>query len=124
MVSKLISRNPWTTVGGMDWFSTPIDEMKHGNSYLDLPKSFKFYPSHTNKQFFRCYRPSLTKSNFFFSFYPSQISLRKFWLSRIGFSFENKKVMIEKVILYRLSRVCFFVCDMTNKRSFSSELAS
>jgi len=40
MVSKLISRNPWTIVGGMDWFSTPIDEMKHGNSYLDLPKSF------------------------------------------------------------------------------------
>ena len=40
IVSKLISRIPWTTVGGMDWFSTPIDEMKHSNSNLDLPKSF------------------------------------------------------------------------------------
>ena len=84
-------------------------------TYQSLSGTLQFYPSHTNKQFFRCYRPSLTKSNFF-SFYPSQISLQKFWLSRIGFSFENKKVMIEKVILYRLSRVCFFVCDMTNKK--------
>ena len=24
----------------MNWFSTPIGETKHGNSYLDLPKYF------------------------------------------------------------------------------------
>ena len=32
--------------------------------------------------------------------------------------------MIKKVILYRFSTERFFVCDMKNKRRFSSKLAS
>ena len=32
--------------------------------------------------------------------------------------------MIKKVILYRFPRERFFVCDMKNKRRFSSKLAS
>ena len=38
--SKLNSRDTLTTVGDMNWFSTPIDETKHGNSYFDSPKYF------------------------------------------------------------------------------------
>ena len=38
--SKLNSSDTLTTVGDMNWFSTPIDETKHGNSYFDSPKYF------------------------------------------------------------------------------------
>ena len=130
MVSKLISRNPWTIVGGMDWFSTPIDEMKHGQSYLDLPKSFwafQFFPSHCNKQFFRCYRPSKTKSNFFVhsthhKFYYGnfdylgldfRLKIRKLWLKRwfctvcqeyvfLCVTWQTKEVLVQNWLLKML----------------------
>ena len=61
-----------------------------------LSGTFKFYPSHTNKQFFRYYRPSLTKSNFFF-----HSTHHKFHYGYFGYLGLNFRLKIRKLWLKR-----------------------
>ena len=92
-----------------------------------LSGSFKFYPSHCNKQFFRCYRPSLTKSNFFVhsthhKFYYGnfgylgldfRLKIRKLWLKRwfctvcqeyvfLCVTWQTKEVLVQNWLLKML----------------------
>ena len=92
-----------------------------------LSGTFKFYPSHTNKQFFRCYRPSFTKSNFFFhsthhKFHYGnfgylgldfRLKIRKLWLKRwfctvcqeyvfLCVTWQTKEVLVQNWLLKML----------------------
>ena len=93
-----------------------------------LSGTFKFYPSHCNKQFFRCYRPSLTKSNFFVhsthhKFYYGnfgylgldfRLKIRKLWLKRwfctvcqeyvlLCVTWKTKEVLVQNWLLKMLN---------------------
>ena len=92
-----------------------------------LSGTFKFYLSHTNKQFFRCYRPSKTKSNFFVhsthhKFYYGnfgylgldfRLKIRKLWLKRwfctvcqeyvfLCVTWQTKEVLVQNWLLKML----------------------
>ena len=93
----------------------------------NISGTLKFYPSHCNKQFFRCYRPSLTKSNFFVhsthhKFYYGnfgylgldfRLKIRKLWLKRwfctvcqeyvfLCVTWQTKEVLVQNWLLKML----------------------
>ena len=100
-----------------------------------LSGTFKFFPSHCNKQFFRCYRPSKTKSNFFVhsthhKFYYGnfgylgldfRLKIRKLWLKRwfctvcqeyvfLCVTWQTKEVLVQNWLLKMLK--LFFMSSL------------
>ena len=109
-----------------------------------LSGTFKFYPSHCNKQFFRCYRPSLTKSNFFVhsthhKFYYGnfgylgldfRLKIRKLWLKRwfctvcqeyvfLCVTWQTKEVLVQNWLL-KMLKLFFYVISICHEGSRKS----
>ena len=65
-------------------------------TYREISGTFKFFPSHTNNQFFRCYRPSFNEFEFFLLSTHPNFNYGNFGYLEISLPLKIRKLRLKK----------------------------